>query len=434
MNTMVATSSRLWRRATALAVAAVLSTGALMMSTAGSAGADERDDLADQLSNAEHRTGAIEEELAGLSEDLKKIYTQLADVRAQLPSARSEVTAAQASVAAAQRQYDQVSERLDVTKAELTRLGDEISRSEGEFDQAQTQMANLAREVYRSGQTTSPLLTALTARSTADIAQRAASAQALAHTQAQAIEGARHAIAESKNRSARQQALTDQVGKLQEQAATARANAQSAQASAQEKLDALAALESQEAASAQRAEANKAQAQQELSNVQAQAQQLRSRIAAIDEENRRKQVDYNGGGSPVSTSGIWGYPLPREYPVTSPFGWRWHPIYGQQILHSGVDLGAPCGTSALATANGVVTQVAYNPWGGNYVTLNYGVVGGNSYQAMYLHLSAQTVYVGQQVTKGQQVGITGTTGSSTGCHLHYEFIINGTEVDPLDYM
>ena len=139
------------------------------------------------------------------------------------------------------------------------------------------------------------------------------------------------------------------------------------------------------------------------------------------------------GGSSVVTKGIWGYPLPDLAPVTSPFGMRIHPIQGVKMGHTGVDLGAPCGTPALATHDGIVTVVSYHSLSGNYVMVDYGTINGTSYRAMWLHLSAQTVKEGQHVTKGQQVGLVGTTGSSTGCHLHYEFHVNGVEVDPEPY-
>jgi murein DD-endopeptidase MepM/ murein hydrolase activator NlpD len=120
--------------------------------------------------------------------------------------------------------------------------------------------------------------------------------------------------------------------------------------------------------------------------------------------------------------------------VTSGYGYRYHPILGINKLHSGVDYGAPCGVPTLATANGVVTAVSYNPVSGNYVTLNYGLVNGASYQAMYIHLQGAAVSPGQRVSRGQTVGYVGSTGGSTGCHLHYEFLRNGYSVDARNYM
>lgn len=403
--------------------------------------ADERDDWERRQEAAEAQSSALEEQIAGLDESLKTLYRQLDEVRAQIPQARNEVEAAQSDLAAARRQVAQVSDRLEVARAELDEINQQVAQADRESGQYAQAVGGLARQVYRSGEQSSPLVLALTAQSTADITQRAATAQSLARAQNQALESARSQLAMQRNRSARQEALMARVADLHEQALASQAVAEEKQINADEKLFTLEQLEATEAARLKVVESNREESVRQLDSARAEAADARANIERIDEENRRLQNQWNqangnsgGGGSGVTTSGIWGYPLPAVYPVTSPFGYRYHPIYGQMILHSGTDLGAPCGTAALATANGVVTEVSYNSISGNYVTLNYGMVGGNSYQAMFLHLSAQTVSVGQQVTTGQRVGLVGTTGSSTGCHLHYEFIINGQSVDPMSYM
>lgn len=415
----------------------------------------DREEWEAERDKAQREGAALEEQIAGLDESLKEVYRSLNDVREKLPTARGELAAAEADNAAAQRNLQQVSDRLELTQAELKRIRDKVEESSSTAEKFGEDIAGLARELYRSGDTGSPLMLALTSETTSDISDRTATAQAMARAQSQALENAREALAVERNQSARQEALTQRVTQLRDEAVRTQAIAADKASLASSKLADLEKLEATEAARATRAEASRQEARAQLEAVSAQEAEARRNIARIDEENRRRQNSYqnsasapdsgssggsssgggsSGSGSGVSTSGIWAYPLPSWYPITSPFGYRYHPIYGEYILHSGTDIGAPCGTPALATANGVVTEVSYNPWGGNYVTVNYGLVGGNSYQAMYLHLSAQTVYVGQSVTTGQTVGLVGTTGSSTGCHLHYEFLVNGESVDAMAYM
>lgn len=430
------------RRSSRVRLLAALCAGLVAATaTTGISRADERDDWEQKQQDAEQRSTALEEQIAGLDESLKDMYRQLDDVRAQLPQARTDLAAAESDLAAAQRQVEQVSDRLEVAQSELGEINHQVAQADQKSDEYAEAVGGLARQVYRSGEQASPMILAMTSQSTADITDRAATAQSLARAQNQALASARSELAVQRNRSARQEALTERVKELHEQAVASQTLAQEKQTKADEKLSALEELESTEAARLKDVEANRDAAKKQLDDARAVADQARSVIARIDEENRQAQNQWNqggssnsGGGSGVATSGMWAYPLPSWYPVTSPFGYRYHPIYGQMILHSGVDLGAPCGTTALATANGVVTEVSYNSISGNYVTLNYGMVGGNSYQAMFLHLSAQTVSVGQHVSTGQTVGLVGTTGSSTGCHLHYEFIINGESVDPMNYM
>ena len=124
-----------------------------------------------------------------------------------------------------------------------------------------------------------------------------------------------------------------------------------------------------------------------------------------------------------------GQPV-RASNVSSGFGTRWHPVLGGYRFHAGIDLVAPVGRLILATAPGVVTQAG---WCGGY-GLCVTVDDGNGYQTLYGHLSRADVIAGQNVTSGQRLGLVGSTGRSTGPHLHYEVRINGRPVDPRPYM
>jgi murein DD-endopeptidase MepM/ murein hydrolase activator NlpD len=116
--------------------------------------------------------------------------------------------------------------------------------------------------------------------------------------------------------------------------------------------------------------------------------------------------------------------------VTSPFGYRTHPIFGDTRLHTGIDIGAPYGAPVYAADNGTVTYVGAMSGYGNVVVVDHG--GGLS--TTYNHLSAFFVGTGQSVGRGQQVGSVGCTGYCTGPHLHFEVRINGTPVDPMPYL
>jgi len=117
--------------------------------------------------------------------------------------------------------------------------------------------------------------------------------------------------------------------------------------------------------------------------------------------------------------------------VTSSYGYRIHPISGVRQFHSGVDFGASCGTPILAAADGVVTQASWYGGYGNYTTLDLGRIDGFYWSVGYGHQSKFLVSVGQHVTRGQVIGLVGTTGTSTGCHVHFNVFKNGSTVDGL---
>lgn len=131
------------------------------------------------------------------------------------------------------------------------------------------------------------------------------------------------------------------------------------------------------------------------------------------------------------TSGALNYPFAGHYPVTSPFGGRISPISGKWEGHSGVDIGAPYGTPILASSDGVVITAGFNTGGyGNYVVIDHG---GGIY-TLYGHASSLSVSSGQVVSAGQQIANVGSTGWSTGPHLHFEVRVNGSCVDPAGYV
>lgn len=133
----------------------------------------------------------------------------------------------------------------------------------------------------------------------------------------------------------------------------------------------------------------------------------------------------------VVTPGEHGLVPPVNGPVTSHFGTRRHPVTGVLKLHDGVDFGAACGVPLVAPAPGRVQQAYFNPGYGNRVIIDHGRIDGRHVVTAVNHLSATRVTPGQQVRRGQVVGAVGTTGLSTGCHLHLMLWLDGRLVDPL---
>jgi len=112
------------------------------------------------------------------------------------------------------------------------------------------------------------------------------------------------------------------------------------------------------------------------------------------------------------------------------FQWRRDPFTGQRAFHSGLDIVANSGTKVLAPAEGVVTAVMRDAGYGNVIYISHG----NDVQTRYGHLSAFAVRVGQEVQRGEVIGYVGNTGRSLGAHLHYEVLVQGTKVDPINYI
>lgn len=169
--------------------------------------------------------------------------------------------------------------------------------------------------------------------------------------------------------------------------------------------------------------ADVAEVNRQLEAESAAAKEIQAEIArkqkALEEERRQNNITIDS-----ESSYLW--PLPGYYKLTSLFGYRIHPITGKAHSHTGIDVPAPGGTPILAAKSGQVVTSASHYSYGNYVVIDHG----NGASTLYAHMSSRAVSEGQMVTQGQVIGYVGTTGSSTGNHLHLEVRENYTRVDP----
>lgn len=161
--------------------------------------------------------------------------------------------------------------------------------------------------------------------------------------------------------------------------------------------------------------------------LQTKIDEYNSQVAEIEAEIKLLALnsiseDYIGGAM------TW--PVPGYAEITSEYGMRVHPITGAYKLHTGVDIGAPMGTSFVATTKGIVSKATYNPAYGNMVIIDHG----GGVQTLYAHGSEIIAQVGQTVEAGDEVLKVGSTGYSTGPHAHFEIRINGQTVNPLEFL
>lgn len=171
----------------------------------------------------------------------------------------------------------------------------------------------------------------------------------------------------------------------------------------------------------------KAIAEEESKAVAAAARAAAARQAAESATSgASSSVQYSGGGKTATGDFIWPTTSTK---ITSPYGYRIHPISGGSKLHAGVDIGAPTGTSIFAAASGQVVTAKYSSSYGYYILINHG----NGVYTLYAHCSALYVSAGDAVAQGNSIAAVGSTGNSTGPHLHFEVKINGSTVNPLNY-
>lgn len=160
--------------------------------------------------------------------------------------------------------------------------------------------------------------------------------------------------------------------------------------------------------------------------IAAENETIQALEAAVAEERKKLAAEqgrkYDGGK--------FCNPCPSVVRISDEFGYRTHPILGTQQFHNGIDMAAPGGSPILAAYSGKVVAATYSSTMGNYVMIDHG----DSLYTIYMHASALYVSKGQEVAKGEKIAAVGTTGRSTGNHLHFGVRLNGNYVSPWNYI
>ena len=170
----------------------------------------------------------------------------------------------------------------------------------------------------------------------------------------------------------------------------------------------------------------------DLGDTKDKLSELQAAAAAAERKQQEKNSGYsnNAGASVITRNGTFTHPCPGYTYISSEFGYREQPIAGASTNHKGMDFAAPAGTPIYAAASGTVTSASYSGNAGNMIVINHG----NGLQTYYMHCNSMYVRAGQTVSKGQNIGAVGSTGNSSGPHLHFQVMQNGTPVNPRNYL
>ncbi len=204
--------------------------------------------------------------------------------------------------------------------------------------------------------------------------------------------------------------------------------------------EAKAAVEKEEASLNELIDAKESEMYQMSSDIQSKEQAIKEYEADIAEQNEtikaleaivaeeRKKLAAEQGRK--YDGGVFAWPAPSYTRISDDYGNRTHPILGTQQFHNGIDMAAPGGSPILAAYDGTVVAAAYSNSMGNYIMIDHG----DSLYTIYMHASALYVSKGQEVSRGDKIAAVGTTGRSTGNHLHFSVRLNGNYVSPWSYL
>ncbi|GAC1504163.1 MAG: peptidoglycan DD-metalloendopeptidase family protein [Vulcanimicrobiaceae bacterium] len=354
----------------------------------------------------------------------------------QLRRRKAQLHQAQARVGDLRTQLHQTAAAIGQVSSRLTEIGTQIGSIERQVSWQRIQLAaanaSLKRhdaaykrrlvQIYEHGDT-GYLDVLLSARSFSDFVERWDDLRLIVAADQRAVKERRAAAKQVAAAEARLERA--QMSLQQNQQAAVQARSQLAALSDERRQLLQVADAQRQRVATEVAQLEELSAQEEQA-LQALIIQRQREIEAQREAERRAQ---RLAGHPASTTvatGSGALMWPVSGPITSPFGWRMHPIHHRMILHEGMDIAADTGTPIKAADAGRVIVAGWTGGYGNYINIDHG--GGVS--TGYGHCSAIYVSVGQDVKKGQVIGAVGSTGYSTGPHLHFEVRINGQPVDP----
>ena len=368
---------------------------------------------------------AVTSEYEDTANKKEEAESQLNEVKTTKSKALQEVQVLQDSIDKSEKELNELNTKITNLTASIKEKTKEIEEKKNEYEKKEEILKQRMVVLYEAGQT-SYLEVLLTSKSITDFISKYYIMTEIAQADSSVlkdIEKSRKEIEETKKKLEEEKKEVDEAKKEKTIKTNELKNAKNEK---QAKIDSLSEEEKK--------------IQDEIDEYQATLDRIAElERQAVAAEAAKKQ---SAGSTSASASGVTSatsiaggsgnltWPIPGYYTITSEYGYRIHPIYGVYKLHNGIDVGAPTGASFVAADDGVVILAEYYGGYGNCVVISHG----NGLTTRYAHGTSILVSEGQTVTKGTPVLTVGSTGLSTGPHAHFEVSINGSTVNPLNYL
>ena len=384
------------------------------------------DDLKDRRREVRSEIRKGEHALDESSARLRRALGRLESARVELGRARRHAHRVRDRLAVARERNREMKEKLALARERLAQAEADLSRGRADLAAQREAVTDMVTTIYEEGD---PQLRAfsslLTAHDATDLTWTQEGQSVMLGRETRAYDELHAAEVLLEVREQQREAAEAEVAKRQQETAEhlvlmkeLTAEARAAKARVREVVG------ERHAAKLMAARARRKDLA-ELRKLRAEEKRIMERIAAEAARNRAPNYGAQRSG------GFLSWPMQGGY-VTSPFGYRTHPIYGYYALHNGTDFGGGCGVPLIAAASGRVVSQYYSSSYGNRLFVYVGKVNGKNLTIVYNHASGYRV--GATVARGQVIGYSGNTGWSTACHLHFTVLVDGRPVDPMNWL
>ena len=413
------------------ASAAALAMGAVSVPLA------QADDLEDRRDRVEERVDHAHDALEESSQRTRAAAARLDAARRDLDAARAELERTLERLSAARELDREMELKLQRAQDRLAQAQLELATGRADLVDQREAVTQLVTTIYQEGD---PRLQAfasvLNAEETAELTWVEEARNVVVQHETRAYDELRAAEILLEVRQQQVAEAEREVAIQRQEAAEHLVETQTLAEQAREAKSRVAETVAERRAATRAARVARQRDMRELQQLKAQERRIKEMILARARRAARAAARQNsgggGGGYQGSAGGFLDHPVSGI--VTSPFGYRTHPIYGYYSLHNGTDFRAYCGTPLRAVASGRVLSRYYSSVYGNRLYLNVGVVNGKNLTVVYNHASGYNVGTGQTVSRGQIIGYSGNSGWSTACHLHFTVLVNGKPVNPMNWM
>ncbi len=366
---------------------------------------------------------ALEQQKSELQSQQASIQTNIDDLIAQQADVIDQKAAMDEKNELARQEIELINEQIDVYTGLIEDKAEELEKAEA-AEQAQYELYRKRVRAMEEEGSYTYLDILFQCRSLSDVLSAIDMIGEIMDSDKRLFEEYKTARENTEQVKAEYEATLAQLGEKQETLEAEKAELEEQIAAAVEVINQL--QDDIDAAKAEYAKAAAAEAAAQAS-INAIIAQMQAEEEAARQEAAQNNQQYTGTGSTATGTYIW--PCPSSTYVTSAFGMRDHPLFGDERPHSGIDIAGSAGSEVLAADSGTVAVATYSSSYGNYVTIYHS----NGDYTLYAHMSSLAVSAGQSVTQGDVIGYVGSTGWATGPHLHFEIRVNGSTVDPLSY-
>jgi len=389
------------------------------------------------IQNLEKEKQELNAEKKQLSSELQSVIDQFTSVAREAEILNTAITQKESEIQARESLINATNSKISLLENEINTRQIEIIQKEVELEEKKTILDSRVRTAYMNNTVGSILYTLIESESLADFTDKLMLIHKVVEMDKEIIRQVNSIMEEltlkkaelevsKKDLLSSKAVIQDERAKLIEQ----KEKLETENLAYTSKLAEIKKLETKKSSAINSLTKEEKEIASDIGDIIEENKELQDEISALIRAEANKNTISQGITNSQQNNTNAGYIKPVSGRVTSSYGYRIHPILGYRKLHTGIDFAATSGTPIKATRAGTVIRASYNSTYGNNVIIDHG----NGVTTLYAHMSALNTSYGSKVSQGQIIGYVGSTGMSTGPHLHLEFRLNGNLVNPAPYL